>query len=119
MKPPLIARGGAVQPTADCRSAACPSCRSRRDTFQSARLCKRCPVLHSVRYSPTQGSGYNHSVEPKKKDERARFVRYFGPLPDALRALGGSGTPDEVVERIALDLGLSDEVQNELTPSWG
>jgi restriction system protein len=56
-------------------------------------------------------------MEPKKKDESARFVRYFGPLLDALRALGGSGTPDEVVERIALDLGLSDEVQNELTPS--
>jgi len=36
---------------------------------------------------------------------------------DALRALGGSGTPDEVVERIALDLRLSDEVQNELLPS--
>jgi restriction endonuclease Mrr len=56
-------------------------------------------------------------MEPKKKDESARFVRYFGPLLDALRALGGSGTPDEVVESIALDLGLSDEVQNELTPS--
>lgn len=53
----------------------------------------------------------------KKKEEGARFVRYFGPLLDALRALGGSGTPDEVVERIALDLGLSDEVQNELLPS--
>jgi restriction system protein len=55
--------------------------------------------------------------EQKKKEEGARFVRYFGPLLDALRALGGSGTPDEVVERIALDLGLSDEVQNELLPS--
>ncbi|HET9741911.1 MAG TPA: restriction endonuclease [Terriglobales bacterium] len=55
--------------------------------------------------------------EAKKKDEGARFVRYFGPLLDALRALGGSGTPDEVVERIAQDLGLSDEIQNELLPS--
>ena len=53
----------------------------------------------------------------KKKDEGAQFVRYFGPLLDALRGLGGSGTPDEVVERIAQDLGLSDEVQNELLPS--
>jgi restriction system protein len=60
----------------------------------------------------------NTATEPKKKKEGgARFVRYFGPLLDALRALGGSGTPDEVVERIALDLGLSDEVQNELLPS--
>jgi len=53
----------------------------------------------------------------KKKDEGSQFVRYFGPLLDALRGLGGSGTPDEVVERIANDLGLSDEIQNELLPS--
>ena len=49
--------------------------------------------------------------------EGAQFVRYFGPLLDALRELGGSGTPDEVVERIAEDLKLSDDVQNELLPS--
>ena len=36
---------------------------------------------------------------------------------DALRGLGGSGTPDEVVERIAQDLSIPDEVQNELLPS--
>lgn len=53
----------------------------------------------------------------KKKEEGSQFVRYFAPLLDALRGLGGSGTPDEVVERIAQDLGLSDEVQNELLPS--
>jgi restriction system protein len=53
----------------------------------------------------------------KKKAEGAQFVRYFGPLLDALRGLGGSGTPDEVVERIAHDLALSDDVQNELLPS--
>jgi restriction system protein len=51
------------------------------------------------------------------KKEGAKFLRYFGPLLDALRELGGSGTPDEVVERIALDLKISDEVQNELLPS--
>lgn len=51
------------------------------------------------------------------KIEGAQFVRYFGPLLDALRGLGGSGTPDEVVERIAEDLKLPDEVQNELLPS--
>jgi len=38
-------------------------------------------------------------------------------LPDALRELGGSGTPDEAVERIASDLRLTDSVQNELLPS--
>ena len=41
----------------------------------------------------------------------AQFVRYFGPLLEALRGLGGSGTPDEVVERIAGDLKLPDKVQ--------
>lgn len=52
-----------------------------------------------------------------KKEEGARFLHYFGPLLDALRTLGGSGTPDEVVERIALDLNLPDELQNETLPS--
>jgi restriction system protein len=53
----------------------------------------------------------------EKAKEGARFLRYFGPLLDALRELGGSGTPDEVVERIAADLKLSDELQNEMLPS--
>ena len=57
------------------------------------------------------------SAAQTNKEEGARFVRYFGPLLDALRALGGSGTPDEVVERIASDLHLPDEVQNEVLPS--
>jgi restriction system protein len=56
-------------------------------------------------------------AQTQKPIEGAQFVRYFGPLLDALRGLGGSGTPDEVVERIAEDLKLSDDVQNELLPS--
>lgn len=52
-----------------------------------------------------------------KNDEGAQFVRYFGPLLDALRKLGGSGSPDEVVERVATDVEISDKVQNELLPS--
>lgn len=55
----------------------------------------------------------------QKKVEGSQFVKYFGPLLDALRGLGGSGSPDEVVERIAHDLSLSDQVQNELLPSGG
>lgn len=47
----------------------------------------------------------------QKKEEGSQFVRYFGPLLDALRGLGGSGSPDEVVERIASDLSLSDEIR--------
>jgi restriction system protein len=56
-------------------------------------------------------------AKSKKDDEGAQFVRYFGPLLDALRGLGGSGTPEEVVERIAVDHSIADEVQNELLPS--
>ena len=51
------------------------------------------------------------------KETGAQFVLYFGPILDALRELGGSGTPDEVVERVARDQHLSDEIQNELTSS--
>ena len=53
----------------------------------------------------------------RKDDEGAQFVRYFGPVLDALRKLGGSGKPDEVMEQIATDLALSDEIQNDLLPS--
>jgi len=57
------------------------------------------------------------TMAKQKKEEGAQFVRFYGPLLDALRGLGGSGTPDEVVERIAKDLVLSDETQNETLPS--
>jgi restriction system protein len=53
----------------------------------------------------------------QKKVNGPQFVRYFGPLLDALRALGGSGTPGEVIQRIAEDLKIPDEVQNELLAS--
>jgi restriction system protein len=64
-----------------------------------------------------RGSKTASPMARKAKEEGSQFVRYFGPLLDALRGLGGSGTPDEVVERIAHDLNLSDELQNELLPS--
>ncbi len=53
----------------------------------------------------------------KSPENGAQFLHYFGPLLDALRELGGSGTPDEVVEQIASDLKLPDDLQNELLPS--
>lgn len=55
----------------------------------------------------------------KRSTEGAQFVKYFGPLLVALRKLGGSGTPDEVVEQIANDLKIPDKVQNELLSSGG
>lgn len=54
-----------------------------------------------------------------KKEEGAQFVRYFGPLLDSLRALGGSAKADEAVDRVAHDLSLTDDVLNETLPSGG
>lgn len=54
-----------------------------------------------------------------KNAEGTKFLRYFGPLLDALRKLGGSGSPDEVVEQIATDMKLSEEEQNDVVPSGG
>jgi restriction system protein len=55
----------------------------------------------------------------RRNTEGTKFLRYFGPLLDALRKLGGSGSPDEVAEQIALDMNLSDEEQNEVVHSGG
>ena len=55
----------------------------------------------------------------EKKDVGAQFVRYFGPLLDALRGLGGSAKVDEAVDRVAIDLKISDDVLNETLPSGG
>ncbi|MFC1836236.1 restriction endonuclease [Thermodesulfobacteriota bacterium] len=43
----------------------------------------------------------------------ARFATYMRPLIDALRELGNSGTPLEVIDAIATNLQLSDDVLNE------
>lgn len=55
----------------------------------------------------------------RRNTEGTKFLRYFGPLLDALRKLGGSGKPDEVVQQVVTDLALSDEEQNELVASGG
>lgn len=55
----------------------------------------------------------------KRETSGAQFTKYFGPLLDALRALGGSATAEEAVDRVAADLRLSDAVLNEVLPSGG
>ena len=62
-------------------------------------------------------SGNVEMTKNKEQVEGAQFVRYFGPLLDALRKLGGSGAPSEVVAQIAEDLRLSEEEQSELLDS--
>jgi restriction system protein len=51
--------------------------------------------------------------------KKAEFVKWFGPLLDALRDLGDSGRPREVSGRIAKNLNLSDEVLDETLKSGG
>jgi restriction system protein len=46
-----------------------------------------------------------------------RFVRYFGPLIEALKQLGGSGGPEEVRGLIASSLAISEGEQSEQLPS--
>jgi len=51
----------------------------------------------------------------KSKGPRSapQFVRYFGPVLDALQQLGGSGRPEEVRARIVQALGLSEKEQTD------
>lgn len=51
------------------------------------------------------------------KQKQAEFQRWMGPILDALRKLGGSGTPQEVSEAIADKFELPDKKREELTPT--
>ena len=53
------------------------------------------------------------------KKSKAEFVKWFGPLLDALRDLGDSGRPREVSARIANNLNLPDEILDETLKSGG
>ena len=46
------------------------------------------------------------------KRSQAEFVKWLGPILDALRDLGGSGKPREVSTWIANKLKLSDDILN-------
>jgi restriction system protein len=46
-----------------------------------------------------------------------RFVRYFGPILEVLKGLGGSGSPDEVRAAVASRLAVSEREQSEQLPS--
>jgi restriction system protein len=55
--------------------------------------------------------------EKIKKSKEAEFTKWFGPLLNALRELGGSGKPKEVVEQIANDLKIPDKKREETMKS--
>lgn len=48
----------------------------------------------------------------RKETQGPQFVRYFGPVIEALKALGGSGRPSEVRDKIAEMLRLSEDQQS-------
>lgn len=52
-----------------------------------------------------------------RKKRQAEFLKWFGPILDALRDLGDSGRPKEVTNRIAEKLSLSDETLDETLKS--
>lgn len=53
----------------------------------------------------------------KKKSTQAEFTKWFGPLLNALRELGGSGRPKEVVEEIAKAEKIKDSQREEVMKS--
>jgi restriction system protein len=57
-------------------------------------------------------------MSPKQaKGVTSHFTRYLGPVIEAIRALGGSGRPDEVRAVIAQRLKMSDAEQSAALPS--
>jgi restriction system protein len=52
-----------------------------------------------------------------RKARQSEFVRWFGPLLDALRALGGSASPREALDRIAVTEKVPDSLRNEILKS--
>ena len=56
-------------------------------------------------------------VESKKKPKKSEFVRWFAPLLQALKDLGGSAAPREALERIAEIEKVPEALRNEVLSS--
>ena len=66
-------------------------------------------------------SHFIYCIDDKSYNEKeiisdAEFLKWFKPILEALKEIGGSGTPQEVRDKIAADLNLSEE---ELTETRG
>ena len=68
----------------------------------------------SYRAWMTSNNNSGNAAAPGGKASNANFLKWFVPLINALKAIGGSGTPEQVRNQIAADLNLSDEVVNEV-----
>jgi restriction system protein len=58
-----------------------------------------------------------HVAEKKQKGNQSEFVRWFAPLLQALKDLGGSAAPREASERVAEIEKISDALRNEVLRS--
>ena len=58
-------------------------------------------------------------MSEENKKSNAEFLKWFKPVLDALKELGGSATPKEVYKKIIEDLSLPDEVVNETYDKTG
>ena len=67
----------------------------------------------------SQGAWLTSTADSKKKVSTASFLKWFAPLVNALRELGGTGAPEQVRNQIISDLNLSDEVINETRGKTG
>jgi restriction system protein len=56
-------------------------------------------------------------MSKSNKSGQAQFIKWFGPLLDALRELGGSGKPKEVIEQIAKNNSIPDKQREEVMKS--
>lgn len=59
----------------------------------------------------------NKPSSPKTKTRQSEFVRWFGPLLQALRDLGGSASPREALDRIAEIEKIPEDLRNEILKS--
>ena len=59
----------------------------------------------------------NKSTTQKPKTKQSEFVRWFGPLLQALRDLGGSASPREALDRIAQIEKVPESLRNEILKS--
>lgn len=57
------------------------------------------------------------SADQKPKTKQSEFVRWFGPLLQALRDLGGSASPREALDRIAQIEKVPESLRNEILKS--
>jgi 5-methylcytosine-specific restriction protein B len=67
----------------------------------------------------SRGAWLTSTSDAKKKVSTASFLKWFAPLVNALRELGGTGTPEQVRKQIIADLNLSDEFINETRGKTG